>query len=59
MKPRKYKSDHKTDVVSVSMRQAKDGALFYLVDFLSPEGVPMYVTFESMTSVVDFIKSNF
>ena len=57
-KPRKFNSVLKEQVLSVEMRSDKLGNLFYMVTY-SCADLELYVCFESMTSVLDFIKSNF
>lgn len=58
MKPNKYNSLHVRYEISVSMRQAQTGELFYLVEY-EVEGSFRFVTFQKMSSVLDFIHSNF
>lgn len=59
MKPKKYNSTPIKPLVSVEMRLAKTGEMFFLVSYLTNESKESYVTFEKMSSVIDFIKSNF
>lgn len=58
LRPRKYKSEFVKNEFVVSMRQSRLGDLFYMVEFVHDER-PMYVTFDKMSSVIDFIHSNF
>ena len=57
-KPRKFNSVLKEQVLSVEMRSDKLGNLFYMFTY-SCADLELYVFFESMTSVLDYIKSNF
>lgn len=59
MKARKYNSDVVSDVVKVTMRSSRRGDLFYLVEYNDNDNVERYVTFEKLSSVIDFIQSNF
>lgn len=54
---RKFKSESIKETLKVEMRQDRKGDLFYLVSFSKSE--IDYVCFENMSSVIDFIKSNF
>lgn len=57
MKPRLFKSERVENELSLEMRQDKLGNMFYCVHF--PKCEIDYITFESLSSVLDFIKSNF
>lgn len=56
MRPNKYNSFVKKNVVLVTLRMNKRGDVFYLCEY-DDEG--NYVCFENMSSVIDFLKSNF
>lgn len=58
MRPRKYNSTLVKDELTISMRQSKLGELFYMVSYIH-DSEERYVCFESMSSVLDFIHSNF
>lgn len=55
MKNRKYNSDEADVMVKVSSRRDKFGNVFFCCEYGDNE----YVTFEKMSSVIDFVKSNF
>lgn len=57
-RPRKYNSELKQVLLSVNMRQSKTGDLFYSVEYVV-NGDSRTISFENMSSVVDFINSNF
>ena len=59
MKPKKYNSECLSTIVLVESRRSKLGDVFFCVNFTHPRLGDMYVTFESMSSVIDFLKSNF
>ena len=57
-RPRKFNSELKQELISVCMRQSKTGDLFFSVDYVV-NGEHRFISFEKMSSVVDFINSNF
>lgn len=58
IKAKKYTSESVRDYLHVEMRQSKTGELFYCVDYFDNDHNPRYVTFQYMSSVLDFIQSN-
>ena len=58
--PKKYNTDQLDNVLVVSARTDKLGNLFYLVEFRDEDDNCLsYVSFSKMSSVLDFIQSNF
>lgn len=59
MRARKYNSSVRSVVVLVESRMDKKGNVFFCVSYQNNDGDDCYVCFENMSSVLDFIKSNF
>lgn len=63
MKPTMYNSTEISPLVKVSSRRDKKGNVFFYVEYdfdkVSAAQCPPYVRFSSMSSVLDFINSNF
>lgn len=57
--PRKYNSEKQADLLVLSTRADKFGNVFYCVEYLNNDGNPDYVTFQHLSSALDFIQSNF
>ena len=54
----KFKSEVVRSVLKIEMRKDKLGNLFYFLEWID-DCQERYVTFEKMSSVIDFINSNF
>lgn len=59
MQAKKYNSTVVKPILKIESRVSKKGDIFFLVEYLDNHAEEHYVTFERMSSVVDFIKSNF
>lgn len=59
IRPRFYKSVLQYYVLQISMRKDKLGELFYYVEYTDNDNVPRHVYFAHLSSVLDFINSNF
>lgn len=59
MKAREYNSSVVKPILALETRSDKLGNIFFYVEYLTNDGSYQYVTFEKMTSVIDFINSNF
>lgn len=59
MIPKFYNSIHEKDVVKLTTRSDKKGDVFHCVEFVHPRFGDMYMTFEKLSSALDFIQSNF
>lgn len=59
MRPRKYNSELKKEVVVIEQRVDNKGEIFFLVEYTMNNGEKTYVTFSALTSAIDFLKSNF
>lgn len=59
IRPRFYKSVLQYYVLQISMRKDKLGELFYYVEYTDNDNVPRVVYFAHLSSVLDFINSNF
>jgi len=58
MKPTKHKSTEMDIVLCVHSRRDKDGEIYFYVDYMFADN-PVYFRCKQMSSIVDFIKSNF
>lgn len=58
-RPRIYNSEEVNHELKVCMRRDKLGNLFHCVEWLQDDGQKAYCCFNHMSSVLDFIDSNF
>lgn len=59
MKATKFKSEQIKVVFSVSSRIDRMGKIYFYVDYQDDTMTSRYCRFENMSSVMDFVKSNF
>ena len=59
MIPKFYNSTHEQNVVRLTTRRDKKGEVFHCVEYFHPRNGDCYVTFEKLSSALDFIQSNF